>query len=309
HLERNNKRKTAKLSDASETAWRVKIDGRRLSDGWENFAVAHDLRVGDIVIFRHEGELVCSAIQYGGGYSDEEENLCNTEKVSIKKKRPKAETDPSTDQSFFITTVTASNLKRDVVFPKTFAMLNGLMKRFETIGLTYESCRCRFNMSRGWRSFYVANKKKPHSLAMSVTQGKLLKKILGVETNRNDTSQSKEAIKKRTRSKATIKEENITTSQNRFVTLTATPTCRLNLPLEFTKGNGINKARKITMRDRFGIKWSTVLLMNKNERRTMSLGRNWKGFCEFNDVKMGESFVLELVWENTVPVLNFCSKR
>ncbi|KAG2286292.1 hypothetical protein Bca52824_045896 [Brassica carinata] len=83
HLERNNKRKTAKLrSDASETTWRVEIDGQRLSDGWEDFAVGHDLRLGDTVIFRHEGELVfhvtalgpsCSEIQYGG-YSDEEED-------------------------------------------------------------------------------------------------------------------------------------------------------------------------------------------------------------------------------------------
>lgn len=83
HLERNNKRKTARLrSDASETTWRVKIDGRRLSDGWEDFSLAHDLRVGDIVVFRHEGESVfhvtalgpsCCEIQYGEGYSDDEE--------------------------------------------------------------------------------------------------------------------------------------------------------------------------------------------------------------------------------------------
>nr|VDD13099.1 unnamed protein product [Brassica oleracea] len=183
HLERNNKRKTAKLrSDASETTWRVEIDGQRLSDGWEDFAVGHDLRLGDIVIFRHEGELVfhvtalgpsCSEIQYGG-YSDEEED--KKEKVSRKKKSPNAETDPSTDQSFFMTTVTASNLKRDIVYlPKTFAMSNGLMKRFEIvlmneegeswkIGLTYESCRGRFYMNRGWRSFCVANKKKPEDM-------------------------------------------------------------------------------------------------------------------------------------------------
>ncbi|KAL0897686.1 hypothetical protein Bca101_081647 [Brassica carinata] len=199
-----------------------------------------------------------------------------------------------------------------------------------------------WNEHLGWRSFCVANKKKPgDTFSFKLLQNEetpviqLLSlnsedvdkvepsdecdtrqglettenEFLGVETNLSDTSQSIEAIRKRTRSKATIKEENITTSQNRFVTLTATPTSRLNLPLEFTKGNGINKAGKITMRDRFGIKWSTLLLMNKNERRTMSLGRNWKGFCEVNDVKMGESFVLELVWEDTVPVLKFCSKR
>ncbi|WZZ54297.1 hypothetical protein YC2023_054404 [Brassica napus] len=134
-------------------------------------------------------------------------------------------------------------------------------------------------MNRGWRSFCVANKKKPedmfkfklvqneetpvihllplnseylHKVAIDpaasrkknqITEDVFFhyvepsdecdtrqgleateKEFLGVETNRNDTSQSKEAIKIRTRSKATIKEENITTSQNRFVTLTATPT-------------------------------------------------------------------------------------
>ena len=83
HLDKSNKGKTAKLrSDASETTWNVKLDGRRFSDGWEYFAVAHDLRVGDIVVFRHEGELVfyvtalgpsCCEIQYGEEDSQEED--------------------------------------------------------------------------------------------------------------------------------------------------------------------------------------------------------------------------------------------
>ncbi|KAH0886112.1 hypothetical protein HID58_062208 [Brassica napus] len=270
HLERNNKRKTAKLrSDASETTWRVEIDGQRLSDGWEDFAVGHDLRLGDTVIFRHEGELVfhvtalgpsCSEIQYGG-YSDEEED--KKEKVSRKKKSPKAETDPSTDQSFFMTTVTASNLKRDIVYlPKTFAMSNGLLKRFE---IPSDECDTRQGLEATEKEF------------------------LGVETNRNDTSQSKEAIKIRTRSKATIKEENITTSQNRFVTLTATPTAHsTQFPLWARKSSvGVHERE-----------WNQQRREDNDEGQVRY--KMVDGFCEVNDVKMGESFVLELVWENTV---------
>lgn len=35
------------------------------SDGWEEFAVAHNLRVGDITVFRHEGELVFHVTVFG----------------------------------------------------------------------------------------------------------------------------------------------------------------------------------------------------------------------------------------------------
>ncbi|KAJ0233291.1 B3 domain-containing protein REM10 [Hirschfeldia incana] len=502
HLYKSNKGKTAKLrSDASETTWNVKLDGRRFSDGWGNFAIAHDLRVGDIVVFRHEGGLVfhvtalgpsCCEIQYGEDSQEEDnsEELCDTmEKISRKKKRSKTEIDFSTDQFYFDITVTASNLRRDVVYlPKAFAVVHCLMMKLEIVlmneereswrlYLTQESYSGRFYMSHGWRSFCVANGKKPgdmftfklvqneatpvlkllplnsedrHNLvdtekvpkkkrheieedssfvaivtASNITRdtmylpktfaasnglkskrkidlmnekgeswtidfrhepysGRFLmrrgwrsfcaangkkpgdmfnlkliqnvetpvlklfplnlpklepsndtiqaldateKEFLGVETNRDDSRQGScfgvsdndylpceepinEAIRKRKCSEAnetTIKEENITTGENRFVTLMLTNS-KLNLPLEFTKGNGIKNAEKIKMIDRYGTTWSTSLLMNKKKRGALILGKGCKGFCEVNGVKMGESFVLELVWEDTVPVLKFCSK-
>lgn len=60
------------------------------------------------------------------------------------------------------------------------------------------------------------------------------------------------------------------------------------------------------MVDRYDAKWRTSLLMDKIG--TMSLGRGSKGFCEVNGVEMNESFILELIWEDTVPLLKFCSK-
>ncbi|XP_009117102.1 B3 domain-containing protein REM10 isoform X2 [Brassica rapa] len=480
HLDKRNKGKTAKLrSDTSETTWNVKLDGRRFSDGWEYFAVAHDLRVGDIVVFRHEGELAfhvtalgpsCCEIQYGEDSQEEDKSgeLCDAmEEISRKKKRPKTEIDFSKDQSCFVITVTPSNLRRDTVYlPKAFAVVNCLMKKFEIVlvneereswklNLRQDSYLGRFYMSNGWRSFCVANGKKPEDMftfkmvqnettpvlkllpwnnedlhnpekvpkkkhqeieadssfvaivtasnirrdtmylpkTFAASNGlkskfkidlmnekgeswtidlrhepysgrflirsgwrsfcaangkkpgdmfnfKLIRNVetpvlklfplnlpklepsedtrqgleaterefLGVETNRDDSRQ--EAIRKGKWLEAneiTIKEENISTTENRFVTLTLT-TSKLNLPLEFTKGNGIKKAEKIKMIDRYGTTWSTSLLMNKKKRGEMKLGKGCKGFCEVNGVRMGESFVLELVWEDTVPVLKFCYK-
>ncbi|EOA26881.1 hypothetical protein CARUB_v10022974mg [Capsella rubella] len=495
HLVGSNEGKTtAELrSDASEKiTWKVKIDGRRLSHGWDGFVIAHDLRVGDIVVFRHEGELVfhvsalgpsCCQIQYT---EDKREK-----KQSLKREAADSEPDHSLD-SCFVLTVTASNLRRDTVYlPKGFARSNGLMNKYQivlinekgeswTIDLRHElNPSVRFNMRRGWRSFCVANGKKPGDLiafklvqneetpvlklfpmdsevpeilenlprkrsgrsevddspdcssfvarvttsnlsrdrmylpktfiesngllkkfqmllmneegeswkidvkheaysgrfltirgwksfclangkkpgdsftfklvendevpvlrlfpfnsedshkvepSNDTRQGKCLKatkkeflgveatekEFLGVEVRRNDSTARVEEPTNDDRRKA-IKQEYVSTkgnssrSQNRLVTLTLTPASKLNLPLEFMKAIGINKAGKITMVDRYGGRWSTPLLMDKRSG-TMSLGRGSKGFCEINGVKMNESFVLELIWEDTVPILKFCSK-
>ncbi|PHT29842.1 hypothetical protein CQW23_30560, partial [Capsicum baccatum] len=37
--------------------WLVRMNGRRLEDGWEKFVEEHDLQLGDILIFRHEGDM------------------------------------------------------------------------------------------------------------------------------------------------------------------------------------------------------------------------------------------------------------
>ncbi|KAH0886108.1 hypothetical protein HID58_062204 [Brassica napus] len=98
HMEgRNEHKNMAKLrSEASEMTWKVKIeDGRRLTEGWKEFALAHDLRVGDIVVFRQEKDMSfhvtlfgpsCCEIQYGSGI-DQDNNL---EKIQ-EKKNPKRE--------------------------------------------------------------------------------------------------------------------------------------------------------------------------------------------------------------------------
>lgn len=74
YIERKNKQRTAKLrSDASDRTWEVKIEGMRLTGGWKDFTTAHDLRIGDVIIFKHEGDMVfnvtplgpsCCEIQY-----------------------------------------------------------------------------------------------------------------------------------------------------------------------------------------------------------------------------------------------------
>lgn len=85
HIEGKNEGKTVKLrSDASERTWKVKMEGQRLTEGWKEFVKAHDLRIGDFVVFRHEGDVKfhvtalgpsCCEIQYApSGFRDEDED-------------------------------------------------------------------------------------------------------------------------------------------------------------------------------------------------------------------------------------------
>ncbi|KAH0884816.1 hypothetical protein HID58_060912, partial [Brassica napus] len=66
HIERKTNQKTWKLrSDASDKIWEVIQEGMRLTGGWKDFATAHDLRIGDIVIFKHEGDIVFHVTPFG----------------------------------------------------------------------------------------------------------------------------------------------------------------------------------------------------------------------------------------------------
>ena len=106
---RNDHIKIAKLTTAaSDKTWTVKMDGFKLTHGWEDFAVAHDLRVGDMIVFRHEGELVfhvttmgpsCCEIQYTHNINHNHTN--NIIESS------------SSDNSLFVAKVSASNLRLD----------------------------------------------------------------------------------------------------------------------------------------------------------------------------------------------------
>ncbi|KAL9299373.1 putative transcription factor B3-Domain family [Arabidopsis thaliana] len=51
----------------------VKIDGQRLTNGWKDFALAHDLRLGDIIVFRQERDMTFHVTMLGPSCCD---NMC-----------------------------------------------------------------------------------------------------------------------------------------------------------------------------------------------------------------------------------------
>ena len=70
HIEGKNELTKLKLtSDACDTTWQVKLNGRRFADGWEDFSNAHCLRNDDVLLFREDGEMIFHVTPSGRSFS------------------------------------------------------------------------------------------------------------------------------------------------------------------------------------------------------------------------------------------------
>ncbi|CAN6873252.1 unnamed protein product [Brassica oleracea] len=166
---RNDQIKIAKLTtDASDNTWTVRMDGLKLTHGWEDFALAHDLRVGDMIVFRHEGELEfhvtalgpsCCEIQYTSSHNINHNQTNNIDASSL------------SDHSRFVAKVSSSNLRLDRLYlPMSFARTNGLDKmsgeeiillneegRSWSLKLKHDKSDMHTFIRPGWRRFCAGN--------------------------------------------------------------------------------------------------------------------------------------------------------
>lgn len=162
----------------------------------------------------------------------------------------------------------------------------------------------RVSLGNGWRDFAEANNlKSGDSFTMELIweEETRMLRLSGAESSSSKAYVSTEPGSSSDSSSAI---------QNRSVTLTLTPeevrACKLHLPSEFMKANGINRLGKITLLGENKREWSAYLLTRDG---TVALGIGWDEFCVANGVSLGESFTLEFSKERnkTTPVLQFCS--
>ncbi|KAG5384934.1 hypothetical protein IGI04_036404 [Brassica rapa subsp. trilocularis] len=131
HIEGNTNRKTWKLrSDATDQTWEVIQEGRRLTGGWKDFTTAHDLQIGDIVIFKHEGDMVFHVTPFGP-------SCCEIQYTHPHIIKDEADVDDAPSFSFdycFQAEVTASNLKEDKLYlPEGATTCTALNKQCQEI--------------------------------------------------------------------------------------------------------------------------------------------------------------------------------
>ncbi|KAM3379488.1 B3 domain-containing protein REM10 isoform X2 [Capsicum galapagoense] len=176
--------------------WRVKVNRRLLGEGWAKFVEEHDLQLGDLLIFRHEGALefevsVFDSNQFERKYKqipkgvneagEEIDHNCKftsqaktTEKSKLDIKSPhkvfpkvEAEENMPLGRPHFIYTITPYCLSRDhVQLPTPFARDNGLAERKCMITIRDElrswklilySSGAHTYISGTWRKFCITN--------------------------------------------------------------------------------------------------------------------------------------------------------
>ncbi|XP_019092465.1 PREDICTED: B3 domain-containing protein REM8-like [Camelina sativa] len=153
------------------------MEGRRLTEGWQKFATSHDLRVGDIVVFRHDGDLLFHVTCFGPSCCEiqfDDDHHCviqiSSDSDSEKNQNTADEGSSSDHHSCFVSRVTASNLRKDSLFlPRGFSRSNGLVNRkCEIILLNEDGIPWKLIPSHkpdgevyirnGWRSFCFENR-------------------------------------------------------------------------------------------------------------------------------------------------------
>ncbi|KAH0927267.1 hypothetical protein HID58_019523 [Brassica napus] len=187
HIKGKMNQKIWKLrSDTSDKTWEVIQEGRRLTGGWKDFTTAHDLRIGDIVIFKHEGDMVfhvtpfgpsCCEIQYTHPHiikeeadADDAADDADDNEHHHKIRGTWAMSSFSFDYCF-LAEVTASNLKEDKLhLPVGATSSTALNKQCQemilvnkegnswTVSLQFSESGGMYYIGRGWRKFCLDNR-------------------------------------------------------------------------------------------------------------------------------------------------------
>ncbi|KAM3285602.1 putative B3 domain-containing protein REM15 isoform X1 [Capsicum chacoense] len=174
-------------------SWLVKVKGCRFKAGWAAFVEEHDLQLGDLLIFRHEGDMEFEVSIFDSSHCDreyaeylqEEEGCDNVEETSKNFKfkgksklcimssskvftHADAGTHNPCAQSHFECTVSRYCISNNYLrLPKQFAMENGLInkkcglmirdERQRSWHLRLATFNSRVHILGGWREFLLAN--------------------------------------------------------------------------------------------------------------------------------------------------------
>ncbi|CAA0392721.1 unnamed protein product [Arabidopsis thaliana] len=343
YIEGRYEQKTAKLrSDASKRTWEVKIDGQRLTDGWKEFAVSHDLRIGDIVVFRQESDLAfhvtllgpsCCGIQYGS--CSVEKNNLGDEKKKVKE-NPNGEAESSSrDPSCFVANVAPSSLRYDLMrFPRGFVRDNGVVGSGEIVLMNEKGRSWNFNLRHkpsngtvyvrgGWVSFCDANGLKAgdnYTFKLIKRAGTLVLRLLPNEPKEeanevslpeepeSDAERNLEKIQRKEKVKKNVTREAESSSQDPscFVANVSPSSLRydtLYLPKRFMRENGVDKrCGEMILINEKGKSWTLDLKVKKSSGTSL-IKRGWRSFCSANGLRAGSIITLKLIKKRATLVL------
>ncbi|VYS53394.1 unnamed protein product [Arabidopsis thaliana] len=320
------------------------FDSFYISRGWRSLCDEIGKKAGSVFVFKVVDNGKTLVLSFGSTESIHDgihrhknnNDTCMERKSKKKRMRCRDSTSPSQNRCVTLKLTHDNLIKSRRYLPLSFTRANGLEPGIITLvgkdGTKLEATLRRENtglmcLGNGWKDFSISNglkSGKSFTLELILENGTPMLSLVSTQST-SHKSQKRECSKhsekesisavpskgKKNRKARSNREERRDSSsaiQNRFVTFTPEDIrdCILILPCRFMKANGINNFGKITLLGQNRMKWFAYLLSKDG---SLALGSGWKGFCEANGVKTGESLTLEYIDEQeTAHVLKFCSK-
>ncbi|CAH8367189.1 unnamed protein product [Eruca vesicaria subsp. sativa] len=294
--------------------WEVKIeDGQKLTEGWKEFALAHDLRIGDILIFRQEKDMAFHVTLLGPSSCEIQYESCSEEENNLgkipKQKNSKREAESSSlDPSCFLANIWPSSLRYDTLnLPKSFVRANGLETRCGgeivlmnekgkswTLALKQKLSGPTY-IRRGWRSFCNANGLKTggfYTFKLIQSGRTPVLRLSSTETEKEAEPSSQEP---------SCFVANISRANLCYDTL--------YLPKKFSRENGLEtRCGEIVLMNEKGTSWK-LKLKRKSSCGTMYITQGWRSFCRINGLRAGSSITFKLIQRGGTLVLHLSPKE
>ncbi|XP_015168730.1 B3 domain-containing protein REM14-like isoform X2 [Solanum tuberosum] len=313
--------------------WVVKLNGQKLDEGWGQFTEEHDLKLGDMLIFRHEGDLEFGVSVFNLSHCDreyaeylqeeeeEEEEVVRTIEKTSKNVEFKGATHTPFGQSQFICTVKPYCLRNGYLrVPCKFAKANGLTNK--ECGLIirderqrswnlriYTSCSQVYIGGR-WSEFRAANdiKKGDQIMFEVVTNGEqpiwnFHEYAKNLQQEETEAHTFEETCKKFESEEAAPHDPSgqsqfVCTVKQYFLT-----NGYLRIPSKFAKENGLtNKNCGLIIRDERQRSWNLRIYTSCS---LVCVGGRWGQFCAANDIKAGDQIMFEVVTNGKQPIWKF----
>ncbi|XP_059305834.1 B3 domain-containing protein REM10-like isoform X2 [Lycium ferocissimum] len=305
--------------------WLVKVNGQRLEDGnWKEFVEQHDLQLGDILVFKHEGDMEFEVSIFHSSHCERE----YAEHLQEEKDEDKEAVtlDKSFGQSHCECIIRQYSLLRGYMcLPQQFIKMNGLTNKKcglivrnegqRSWNLKLSSNNTRAHIGDGWRKFIaenclkegdrivfeiVRNGETPIWKFQVITDGEL-----PVRKFQEKPSPSIELSNK------TSSHVEVATHDEPFVLshfeCTIRPYCLsrgfLFVPQQFAIANGLtNKKCVLIVRDEGQRSWN--LKLSSNNTRAY-IGDGWRKFIAENCLKEGDCIMFEIVTNGKTPIWKF----
>uniref|UniRef100_M1DTI7 DNA binding protein n=1 Tax=Solanum tuberosum TaxID=4113 RepID=M1DTI7_SOLTU len=290
--------------------WLVKANGWRLEEGsWKEFVEELNLKLGDVLVFKHEGDMKFDVSIFDSSHhcdkeyakyedEDEDENVTH---------------DKHLNQSYFECTIRQYCLSKGFLWiPKHFAVANGFIKGNKKYGLIIidetqtklwnlmlKSCNTKVYVADGWGKFSADNCLKEGDRIMFevVTNG---------ETpiwRSRVTSNAETPISKGFSNKEAAKDMDL--SDSHFI-CTIRPYCLskhfLYLPMDFVKSNGLMRRREMILINEKRRSWSVWLGKTGHH---FAIKRGWTQFRNANGIQVGDTYNFELINNGKIPIVHF----